>query len=176
MKKLNLDGVTAMDGTFAGLPAGGYVCKFGNIADEPVKEYLKIEYDIAEGEYKGYYQDLWDSKAFWGGTLYKSYKDSALGFFKHFTNCIEASNKPFIWNDDETKLRGKQIGLVLSEEEYENREGAVKTRLYVSAIKTVEDIRKGLYKIADKKLLNSGNKSNKKTSELTPVDDDLLPF
>ena len=53
---------------FDRLPPGGYVCEMKCVVDMPAKEYLKIEYDIAEGSYKGYYQELYKSKAFFIGT------------------------------------------------------------------------------------------------------------
>ena len=30
------------------LPAGGYVCKYTDVQDDPKKEYLYMEFDIAE--------------------------------------------------------------------------------------------------------------------------------
>ena len=40
------------------LPAGGYVCGITSVEDVPEKEYLKFEFDVAEGEYKNYYRAL----------------------------------------------------------------------------------------------------------------------
>ena len=37
------------------LPAGGYICKYTNVEDNEEKQYLYMEFDIAEGEYKGYF-------------------------------------------------------------------------------------------------------------------------
>ena len=83
MKNVNLQNVEeAKD--FERLPAGGYVCGITAVEDVADKEYLKIEFDIAEGDFKNYYRDLYQSKAFWGGNFVKSYKDKALPFFKGF--------------------------------------------------------------------------------------------
>ena len=49
---------------------GGYVCVITAVEDVPDKEYLRIEYDIAEGENKGYYKALYDSKGVLGGIVY----------------------------------------------------------------------------------------------------------
>ena len=38
---------------FDRLTPGGYVCEMKCVVDVPAKEYLKIEYDIAEGATKG---------------------------------------------------------------------------------------------------------------------------
>ena len=37
------------------LTPGGYVCKITVVVDVPEKEYLKLEYDIAEGAHKGHW-------------------------------------------------------------------------------------------------------------------------
>ena len=54
------------------LPAGGYVCKYTNVEDNSDKNYLYMEFDIAEGEYKGYYKELEERLDFWGGRCYRS--------------------------------------------------------------------------------------------------------
>lgn len=164
---------------FRGLPAGGYVCGITTAEDYADKEYIKCEFDIAEGEFKNYYKDLYASKAFWGGSFIKSYKEKALPFFKMFFTKVEKSNKGFKWADDETKLRGKLIGLVLSEEEYQKNDGTIGTRLYVSDFKTVEEIRKGDFKVKDKKTLSGTSTAtsviNDKNIDIID-DDEPLPW
>ena len=46
---------------------GGYVCRITVVKDYFEYEYLKIEYDFAEGELRGFYLNLFLSKGFWGG-------------------------------------------------------------------------------------------------------------
>ena len=41
-------------GDFTTLLAGAYICIIRNVEDVEDREYLKVTYDIAEGEYKGY--------------------------------------------------------------------------------------------------------------------------
>jgi hypothetical protein len=132
---------------------GGFICKITKVEDVCDKEYLMIEYDIAEGEFKGYYKDLFDSKSFWGGRFVKSYKEKALSFFKGFITAVENSNSNFKFDNDEQKLVGKLVGLVFGEEEYKKNSGSVGTRLYVDKIHSIEKIKKGEFEVPAMKKL-----------------------
>ena len=39
------------------LPVGGYVAGICKAIDEPAKERLNIEWEVAEGEFKGYWRE-----------------------------------------------------------------------------------------------------------------------
>lgn len=146
---------------FESLKPGGYVAIIKNAEDNPAKEYLRISYDIHEGNFKDYYENLYKAKGFWGGNFYRSYKESARGFFKAFLNAVKQSNVGFVFNNDETNLRNKLVGIVLSEEEYVGNDGTVKTRLYVSIVTNVENIKKGNFKVKPlKKLAEYGLNDN----------------
>lgn len=127
------------------LPAGAYVCKIQNVTDFPEKEYLKIEFDVAEGSYANHYTDLGRRWQFWPSeaVLFRSYKDSALGMFHAFVQAVEASNKGYIFDDDELTLRGKLVGIALGEEEFLARDGTIKTRLKADRCASVSDVRAG---------------------------------
>jgi hypothetical protein len=185
MKRIeNYETVQASSGEFARPTAGGYICKIMDVEDVPMNEqgkgdYLRIEYDIADGEFKGYYKEQFDK---WGGnwnaSFIRSYKEKALGMFKHFTNCVEQNNTGYEWDWNEKGLIGKIVGLVLGEEEYENGKGEIKTKLVVSQIKTVEEIKSGDFKIpAPKKLAVKNSAENYGTFTTAPdTSDDDLPF
>lgn len=173
MKKFNWNEVKEA-GTF--LPAGGYVCGITSVEDVPDKEYLMFKFDIAEGEYSNYYRSLNESKGFWGGSFVKSYKEKALSFFKSMIICFEKSNEGFKFVDDEKTFKRKRIGLVLSEEEYEKKDGSIGTRLYVSDFKTVDEIRNGEYKVAELKKLAGSSTSAYRDLPMIEDDDDDLPF
>ena len=145
------------------LPAGGYICKYTNVEDNPQKNYLYMEFDIAEGEYKDYYKELEERLDFWGGRCYRSYTEKALPMFKRMCSAVTKSNKGFIFdgNDhcDESTLIGKKVGMILGEEEYIGNDGAKKTKLYVAREVDVADIKAGKFKIpAIKKLEESSDK------------------
>lgn len=160
MQIVNLDNVKEA-GAWEGLKPGGYVCKYVSVTDVADKQYLLMEYDIAEGDKAHYYEDLESAKGFWGGTVYRSYKPAALPMFKRMCSAVTKSNPGYIFdggkqNADEKTLVNKLIGLVLSEEEYIGNDGNVKTRLKVAYECTVDDIRNGNYKVpALKKLDNT---------------------
>ena len=187
MKQINnFENVQATTGEFAKLSTGGYICKITLVDDVPFDastnkgDYLKIEYDIAVGEFKDYYKEQYEKFGnFWGGTFFRSYKEKALGMFKHFIDCVEKSNAGFVWTWDEKTLMGKFVGLVLGEEEYENSNGEIKTRLYVSQVKTVEEIKNGDFKVPElKKIKKSTPAPSVSAPDFTVFDnsDDDLPF
>ena len=172
MKQIDLTNVEEASENKKLVP-GGYIAKIIRVDDEADKEYLKISFDIADGEYKGYYSDLFNAFSFWGGTFIKSYKEKALPFFKAFITAVENSNRNYKWDNDEKSLAGKFVGIVLGEEEYwSDKTAEVKTRLIVTSIRSIDSIKKGKFEIPDKKILK-----DKPSDEFTEVDDDdELPF
>ena len=182
MKRLiGIKDVEEATGGFKRPEAGGYVCIITDVEDFPEKEYLSIEYDIAEGEFRNYYKELDEKRGFWGARFIKSYKDSALPFFKSFCTAVTESNNKFIFDGDEycdeKTLFNKRIGLVLGEEEYQKQDGSLSTRLYVAQTLSVDRIRKGDYKVPElKRLKESENDGGSYMS--MPTDDpmDELPF
>ena len=159
MRNLNLENVQEA-GTGEAVKPGGYVCKFTQVTDVEDKEYLLIEYDIAEGEQKDYYKKLEESRGFWGLKSYRSYKEKALPMFKRMCSAVTKSNPGFIFdggkqNADEKTLVGKLIGLVLGQEEYEKNDGSVGKRLYIAYECEVDKIRKGDFKVPKLKTLEN---------------------
>lgn len=137
MKSIDMTNVQEA-GEFTRPSAGAYICGIVKAEDVAAKEYLKITYDIIEGEFKGYYKEMRKNNPdwAWAGAYVKSYKDAALPMFKRFCTAVSRSNGNFVFdggniNHDEKTLKGKKIGLILGEEEYEGNDGNVKTRLYV---------------------------------------------
>lgn len=180
MRNLNLSNVRDT----SKLTAGGYVMKVADVTDVESKEYLKVELDIAEGPYKGYYQNLFSNYGFWGLTLYMSYRtDKAKEMFKGHIQAFKASNPSFVWQDDaendENTLKGCIIGVVLGEEEYNANDGSIKKTLKVYKTMPADEIRRGNYTIPKCKKLESRNASNEvvdTTAAFVPVSDDDMPF
>lgn len=152
MKKLHLENVEERK-DFKSPTAGGYVFGVLAVEDVPEKEYIKISYDIVEGEFTKYYTNLVKEGVMKSlPILYASYKDKALPIFKGTITAFEKSNKGFKWADDETKLKGKKFGGVLAEEEYE-KDGKVKTSLKISRVHSVEAIKSGDFEVPEIKKL-----------------------
>ena len=175
MRKLNLNDVQeAKD--FKSPKAGGYVCGIMKVEDVPEKEYLKVYYDIIEGEFKGYYTNLKkevervkDLPFF-----FASYKDSALRFFKGTITAVEKSNKGFVWKDDEKDLVKKKIGLVLFEEEYVKSDGSVGVSLRVDKAHSVEAIKSDDFEVPERKCVAQSattTQSDPFASTTKPADD-----
>lgn len=147
----NIASVQEASGDSTRLPAGGYICEYTNVEDIADKEYLYMEFDIVEGEYKGYFEDLNDRAGFWAGKAYRSYKEKALPMFKRMCSAVTKSNRNFIFDGnkhaDESTLIGKKVGILLGEEEYIGNDGSIKTRLYVVREMPVDDIKDGKFKV-----------------------------
>lgn len=165
------------------LPAGGYICKYTKVEDEAKKQYLYMEFDIAEGEYKGYFAELEERADFWAGRCFRSYKEKALPMFKRMCSAVTKSNKGFIFDGnehcDESTLIGKKVGMVLGEEEYIGNDGSIRTRLYVVRELPVEDIKAGKFKVPEKKTLNEPAADIKQNDDFMNIpqdSDEETPF
>lgn len=139
MKKLDMTNVQEA-GEFRRPEPGAYHCVITDVKDVEEKEYLKVEIDIAEGEFKGYYAQSradhpdWDWSSV--GRYVKSYKQAALPMFKRFCSAVSKSNGNYVFdggavNSDEKSLIGKHIGIILQGEEYYSNSGDVRIRLNI---------------------------------------------
>ena len=113
------------------LPAGGYVAK---IIGAKEKKYdwgsvLEIGFDVCEGEYKGFFDTQYKAAgdgAKWKGILRQRVPDEDNQYFegqkRSFNNtmwAIEESNTGYHWDWDETKLKGKTVGVLFRNYEYD---------------------------------------------------------
>ena len=149
MKKLNLENVKEFT-PFEKVEAGGYICGIYAVEDVPEKEYLKISYDIVEGEKKGFYSKLKKEKEWALPSFIASYKETALSFFKGTITSIEKSNKGFKFDNDETKLVGKKIGLVLFEKERINNNGKKVVDMRVDKAHSIDAIKSGDFEVPER--------------------------
>ena len=171
----------ASNGDSDRLPAGGYICKITNVEDYDDKQYLKIEYEIVDGEFKG-----WGEKTAYNGwwklNFIRSYKTTALGFFKHFLSALEKSTPGKFsasnLKDDPNVLRGLFIGLVVGSEQYRNKNDEIKERLYVADTIAGPDVRSGNYTVPELKVLkdDSPKFDSVGTQSNSSFTDDTLPF
>ena len=176
-------------GDFKRMTAGGYVVRiqavrtkgedYGREIDYPnEKMYVKLIYDIAEGEFEGKFSDdYWaDEDKDWGHQIYLSWKN--MGAFKGSMQAIEESNPGFdamaaFTADKWTLFVGKLVGIVLGEEEYMGNDGTVKIRFTFPRLKSVQDIRAGKFKVPELKKLDGAQAPAKQQSD--DIYDDL-PF
>ncbi len=154
MKKIdNFDKIQENGGGFKRIPDGAYIVGIKKVTDNPEKKYLRLELDVCKGEYKNWYQKLYDADKretkYWprDGVLVRSYSDKALPFFKGFITSVTKSNKNFNWEWDEQKLVNKVFGVVIGTEEYKRQNGGIGKRPYIASVHSVETIEKGEYEI-----------------------------
>ena len=186
MKKFDVEIKRSVSGNDP-LPVGGYVAK---IMNAEVKEYtwgevLVISFDIAEGEYKDFFAKQYkantneDKK--WKGNFRINVPQEINQYFeiekKRFGNaiaCIEDSNNGYHWDWDEAKLKGKMVGVLYRNYEYDI-DGRQGWSIECGAFVSVDDIRNGNFRqMKDRPLKN-------KTVEAKPVfeevvSDEHLPF
>ena len=169
MKKIN-DWENVQEPTkFKRLTPGGYICAIKDVKDMPEEEYLEVYFDIVKGDEKGYFQKQYDNdtrkEKKWpsGGTMRRYYNKNSESFFKGFITSIEKSNKNFIWNWDETKLKNKYFGAVIGEKEYVNQAGGKSVALNVVAVHSVDVIENGNFTIPPRKELDMTRVSNQTT-------------
>ena len=124
------------DSSFEQLVPGLYYCKICQVKDEPAKEYLYVEYDIAEGPFSDYFEHLSDRAGFWGGKLFLSYTKKAEGIFVRALKAINTANGSYIFNPfedgnnaDEKTLVGKKFWAVFHEVEYKKSDGSTGSKI-----------------------------------------------
>lgn len=144
---------------FSRICAGGYVCRVVRVEDNLKQEYLKIYCDPVEGEFKNFGENMelrtgqdWNYIRF-----FRSYKSTALNFFKSWLVALEKSNPGKFSADNfdgnESKMVGLLVGIVLGDEEYLKQDGTKGLRTYVHKTLTPEDIRAKKFKTPEMKLL-----------------------
>lgn len=150
------------------LPAGGYIAK---IMDAKEIEYtwgsvLEISFDICEGEYRDFFATDYRSNTSedkkWRGTYRLTVpKDDGSekdGWTKNTFNgamwAIEESNPGYRWAWDEKSLKGKTVGVLYRNREWEMN-GNTGWTTEAAVLDTVDNVRNGKFKLPkDKPLAN----------------------
>lgn len=163
------------------LPAGGYVAKILNAKEVPYDwgSVLLISFDILEGQYKDFFakdykeQDREDKK--WRGTLRLtipkddgSEKDGwSKRIFGNSIWAIEASNPGYHWDWNEAMLKGKIVGVLFRNREWEMN-GNTGWTTECCSLTSVDDIRLGKFRQPKDKPLKNNNTSG--GTVFTPVE------
>ncbi len=164
------------DGGLQKLQAGGYVAtitavrtewedSFGREWTSDEKEYVKLIFDITEGEQANIFADdkYLDPEfdwAHWACLSWKGVNDDTrrMGMLKGIMTAFNESNAGFdafaAFQADKWDLFiGKQIGFIIGEEEYENREGEVAIKTTLPKFRSVSTIREGKFSVPKLKKL-----------------------
>lgn len=176
------------------LPTGGYVAKI--MAAEEVHydggySKLLVSIDIAEGEYANYYADRYRSESNnpdrrWKGVVRLSVPTDdgteqdgwTKRSFKTAVEAIEASNSGYHWDWNEAALKGKTVGVLVRQKEwdYDGKHGWAPECFKLIA---ADLVREGKFKMPEDKPLNgSSAPASGGSADFTPVasNDDDLPF
>ena len=185
---------------FRGLPIGAYECVIMdarvNHNEQSGKDTFKVSVDIASGEFKDYFRKMYENDTRidrkWNNNAvkYLSYTGDNVAFFKGFIKTIENSNIGYVWDWDETKLKGKKVCGVFQYEEYEKQDGTkgIKVRLTkfrsLGKLKNIEvsdsvKMLDGSYVTYDdymERKENLSSKVNDLFGEVPEISSDQLPF
>lgn len=170
------------------LPAGGYVCK---ILKAEVQTYdwgsqLVLSFDISEGEYKDFFKTDYNSqpedRKKWRGVWRRiniptndgSQEDTwRQNKINNLAACLQDSNPGYVWDWDETKLKGKALGILFREFEWEMEDrSGVSTEAY--SCTDIDSVRAGKFKIGKRRELK--HKATAPAVADPVVDDSDLPF
>lgn len=197
MKQLKgYENAKVMAGGVPQLPKGGYIAKILDCKEESSATgytWLAISFDISEGEHKGHFAEQYrantNENKKWRGTYNafipdenSQYYEENLSKFKTMMANIEESNNGYHWDWDESKLKGKTIGVIFGEKEFKTESGEVIIVTECRGIRSVDCIKNGKFKMPALKALNGGTVSQSAPSssktdftEISGIDDDL-PF
>ena len=183
---------------FRGLPIGAYECVIMdarvNHNEQSGKDTFKVSVDIASGEFKDYFRNMYENDTRidrkWNNNAvkYLSYTGDNVAFFKGFIKTIENSNIGYVWDWDETKLKGKKVCGVFQYEEYEKQDGTKGIKVRLTKFRSLDKLKEievsdsikmldGTYKSYDDYMESQERKAENIFGEnLVEISDDQLPF
>jgi len=164
------------------LQPGPQVVQITKVEDVTDKEYLRIEFDIAKGDLKDNFKSLENMYGTWPnqGTLYRSYKQNALPYFKRFIVAVEKSNSGYKFDFNEQSLIGKYFVANYGVEEYDNGSQIVETVKPVE-VRSVTSLKEDKIKIPKPKRLSDEvhakySQPAATVNNTATIEDDDLPF
>lgn len=179
MRSLNWSNITATsDDGYSRIEAGPYVARITKFEDNPMREYIEVVFDIAEGKNAGFWAN--DKDHDYTHHFFLSYKEKAQGMLKGRLEAIAASNPGFdpfaAWDAGRTDMFvGRFVGVNIQEEEYEASDGSLKTRMNVCQVVDAQKVRDGSIKTRDIKRLAQKGSQAPTAAPIQPYTGDL-PF
>ena len=179
-------------GSVEKLPVGGYVITIKSVKYEDKSEKGKADniifaFDIAEGEYKGYYAKRFEADTNedkkWKGTYRLSVPTDdgsqndgyAKSRFKGFMTSVEESNPGYKWNWDEQTLKGKMLGAAVGEINTEI-DGKAITYTAMRYAVSVDSVRKGITPPKPYTKAGSTTATTSTTNPYNVTEDADIPF
>ena len=169
------------------VPAGAYVAGIIGAKSEDTGsgERLTVQVEIIEGEFTGYYKKLYDSQS--GGQYAARYKGTysvpipdgtpADAWKERRLNgliyALEDSNPGYKWDWDETKLKGKTVGINVRERDWIMEDGAdgyrTGTTTEIGALVDANKVREGKIKPMRKRELSDADREKLEGQAAEPV-------
>lgn len=167
------------------LPRGGYVCRIigAKIEEGNYGQTVKIAYDIAEGEFAGYFKEQFDDnpnedKKWPGVYLLNVPTDDGSqqdGWtkrkFRTFTDALEDSNPGYHFDWDETKFVGKLIGFIVNYREWTASDGSTHMSPNPAKTASTQAVRDGKFKVPEDKVKTAASPLN----AFKPDDNGFVP-
>ena len=196
MRDCNFDRNNAMQ-DFERLPKGGYILKILGVkyieAEGNKSDQLRLQVDIAEGQYADYYKKDYESNSAedkkWRGVIEiwlpkNDGSDKDAWTKRTMDTCfaaIEDSNPGFRFDGvHEDSLKGKMVGGVVYTEEYMKDGKKKSVNKFHKRLVPIQKIKDGSYKQPEDKLLPQNNAPMSADEGMVPVntavDSDELPF
>lgn len=172
IKRFNNYETTKAYGDIQTLPKGGYVLKImgAEVCSNTIGQYVKISCDVAEGDFANFFANDYKNQQ----TEDKKWRCNYLlnipnddgsekdGWtkrrFKTVIEALEESNPGYHFDWDEKKFKGKLIGGLFNEREYQANDGSVKRATNLAQMCNIDKIRSGKYQLPDDKLLSSNSR------------------
>lgn len=151
-KPQGYDEANAYTGESFALPAGKYVCVIKQVQQTESASHrpqLAVLFDIAEGEYAGFYQKQYDAakrsgNATWKGVHKQIMDGTSLPFFKGLMTSIEKSNPGYFFpwgrENNEKTLAGKKIGMIMGREQFKANDGTLKWATKVVQVRSLDGL------------------------------------
>lgn len=175
------------------LPADGYVCNILSAKEETFSwgSRLVLAIDVAEGVYEGFFKrdfdnnDREDKK--WRGIYRVNIpKDDGTDqdnwtkrTFGNFIWSVQESNPGYTWDWNEKSLKGKKIGVIYRNREWEMN-GRTGWTTEAGGSASVEDIRSGKFRLLKDRPLKDRPLKNRPTEQIESAgivdSEDMLPF
>lgn len=189
MQSFNVE-IKRSKGSSEPLPAGGYVAKIMNaeVINYSWGEQLVLSFDVSEGEHKGFFAEQYKANQSedkrWKGNFRltvpdekNQYFESQLRAFGNAIACIEESNGGYHWDWNESGLKGKTIGVLFRNKEWEYN-GSTGWTTECCTVVSADEIRSKKFKMPkDKPLKNrSAQQTQSAAAVFDEVLDDDLPF
>lgn len=147
MPNIDLSNIQASDGNFKTLVPGTYVCKIVDAQLFEDKEYIRIEWDVAVGEFADISKD-----APFARYDFMSYKSNSLGMLKHKLACLTESNVGFdaeeaFKRDDMAAFKGKVFGARVRNRLYTKKDGTDGTSVEIGQWLRAQEALTGTYEV-----------------------------